>query len=616
MSAVPPIDRLLLAHGTLEFARLAFAAGLLAALLVLGRSLGRALLGDDGDGDAASRALVELAMGFAAYATVVRLAAAAGLATRGVVLGLLLPPALLALRRRDRLAVPRGPAPTSAPWPLRLALLAVALLPLPMALAPSVSLDALTYQLRMPELTLRTGRWPLDPANTHTFFPAATQCLYLPALAVDSSGTTAQLVHWGFFLLSLAALLCLARRLGAGAASGWAPLLFGSIPAAGIVAGWAWSDMPLVFALLSSALALTLPGGGAAALGLLGLAAAIKYSGLLLALPLFAAVLVVAGRGRLPAPRLLLGAAAGLAVAAPWYAANLLATGNPVYPLLSRVLGGPAGAEGNLLHWASGGKPGGGAGWWSYVATPGTLDGDLGGPLALVLFAAVLVHALRRRTLRGAAVLALAGAVALVFFEPTPRVFLPVLAGACALAGPAMADWKERRARVGFVGLAALVALRGVALAAAHNAFFFGPLPCAVGIEPAKDYVVRNFPPAALYGRSDAELPEGALVLSAGEPRLFGFPRPTVASAVTDPPAVQPYLRGTPDAAEAARRLRARGVTHLLVDLDWLARPGTSPSADAAVRLTAAETETLRRLLAASAPVDREGALVLVRLPS
>src|SRR5204862_3398284 len=108
----------------------------------------------------------------------------------------------------------------------------------------------------------------------------------------------AQLVHWGFFLLVLACLVVLGRALSTGSkplAGELAAALFASIPAAGIVAGWSWSDMPLCFALLASALALV-SGAIAPAAALLGLAAACKYSGLALALPLGAACVVAAIR--------------------------------------------------------------------------------------------------------------------------------------------------------------------------------------------------------------------------------------------------------------------------------------------------------------------------------
>ena len=603
-------DRLVFVHAAIQILHLAFAVAIFAALRVVGHLGSRRLR--TAPLDPLARALIEIALGFAAYATAVRLAAAVGLAYGWLALALLLAPLLYAARRPELLRIEGDGSSRGGPMPLRLAVLAAALLPLPMALAPAVSLDALTYQLRMPELVLRSGSWPLDVLDSPTFFPAATQCLYLPALALDGSGVTAQLIHYGFFLLTLLALKALAEKLDRTAPSWWAGLLFASIPAAGIVAGWSWSDMPLCFALVTAGLALAYA-ESVAAIVALALAASVKYSGLLLGIPLLFA-LALADRGPARLRRWLLGAAFGLAVLLPWYGANFLATGNPVYPLLQSVFHGARTAEGNLLHWAGAGQARGLAGWWEYLVAPSTLDGDIGGVGMGVLLAAALLHGLRRRGLRGPSALILAGAVALAPFEPSPRILLPVLAGACAVAAVALADWELSGRRRWPKVCAAILVARGGMLVAAHNALFFDPLPAAVGIESGPAYVARNFPPARLYERA-AALPDDAVVLAVGETRLFGFPRPTLNSAITDPPAVEAFLAGAASSDEALRRLRARRVTHLLVDLEWVSRPGSKPSATASLRLSAGEERLLRDVIARSKPLDREGPLVLFALP-
>ncbi|HKD20038.1 MAG TPA: hypothetical protein VKG23_19455, partial [Thermoanaerobaculia bacterium] len=512
-------DRLVLAHAALQIVRMAFAVAVFAALRVLGHFVSRRLL--TAPLDPLARALLEIAVGFAAYATVVRLAAAAGLVSEWLVLTLLLIPLVLAARRPALLRIEGERVCGGGSRWLRLGVLGLALLPLPMALAPAVSLDALTYQLRMPEIALRTGSWALDLLDSPTFFPAATQSLYLPALAFDGSGVSAQLIHYGFFLLTLVALKAVAERLDRTASPWWASLLFAAIPAAGIVAGWSWSDMPLCFALVAAGLALTYA-EGAGAIVVVALAASIKYSGLLLGIPLLACV-PRADRGPSRLRRWSIGAVLGLVVLLPWYGANFLATGNPVYPLLQSVFRGARTAEGNLLHWAGAGQAHGLAGWWQYVAAPSTLDGDIGGLGMCALLAVSLLHGLRRRGLRAASAVVLGGVVALAPFEPSPRILLPVLAGACAVAAVSLGDWEVAGRRRWPKAIAAILAARGGILVAAHNALFFNPLPAAAGIESSPAYVARNFPPARLYERA-AALPDDAVVLAVGEPRLFGFP--------------------------------------------------------------------------------------------
>jgi hypothetical protein len=150
-------------------------------------------------------------------------------------------------------------------------------------------------------------------------------------------------------------------------------------------------------------------------------------------------------------------------------------------------------------------------------------------------------------------------------------------------------------------------------LIAAHNALFFNPVPSAAGIEKPAEYRARNFPAAALFERAATTLPGNALVLVFGESRLFGFPRPTIASTRVDPPAVLPFLRGAAQADEVLARLRSRGITHLFVSLEAL-----RPAREALVwqrGLSPAELALLSQTLSRCRPLDRQGPLVLLELP-
>jgi hypothetical protein len=71
-------------------------------------------------------------------------------------------------------------------------------------------------------MTLWTGHWAIDATNCTSFYPAASETLYLYGLSVDGSGICAQLIHYGFFLLTLAALFALGRG-AAGPAGGASP---------------------------------------------------------------------------------------------------------------------------------------------------------------------------------------------------------------------------------------------------------------------------------------------------------------------------------------------------------------------------------------------------------
>ena len=600
-----PLERVLLWHWAVQLLRILFVAWLFSSLWALGWLVNRLL--ELTSEEAPDRRLIEVALGFGVYSAIVRSLGAIGLASREVVLSILLVSTLSLLfpRRKGPLRIPRLERPS---WKTGV-LAGLALIPLPMALAPAVSYDALVYHLRFPEMTLWSGFWTIDPFNSPSAFPAATETVYLAALAVDSSGICAQLCHYGFFLLTLAALATLARRIAAGSSGVSAALLFAALPAATIVAGWSWSDMPLCFALLASGLALA-GGRFAASLALLGLAASIKYSGLALGLPIAVAVAVAAIRRR-RFRELAVGALLAAAIAGPWYAANWIRTGNPVFPLLPRLFGGSSETARRLVDWNASAR--GHGSWWGYVSRPATVDSDVGGIGFLVLFAVALVlglRGLRRRVVVG---LLLAGLAALFPFTPSARILLPSLAGACLLAGLALEDGTVGRSAIWSGAILVLLAARGGALAAAHNALFFNPLPCALGIESERDYTARNFPAVSLYARADATLPEDARVLAFGERRFFRFPRPTFASSAVDPPAISGFLRRAPDPPEVFRRLSRVRITHLLVSLDALRQSGADRTWLRG--LTPSEFALLERVVQSCRVVDRSGPLLLLEVP-
>lgn len=518
---MPPLDASLFLAAIRALVRVLAAASVLAVAILWGRRLSgalgtRALSGAD-------RLLVDLGVGIGLLSAVLRTLGFAGAFRPLVAWGVVAAGAfLLAPRGETGAPLSPGERPTGLP-PLALAF-AVALVPLPLALAPAVSFDALTYHLRTPERALATGTWATDPFNTPTSFPSAHGTLYALALSGDPEGGAAQLLSLALHVAALAALARIASALAGRSAGLVAALLYASVPAAGIVAGFAWADAPLVFSLAASGLALAL-GAPPAALALAGLAGAVKYTGLLYAAPVGLAALVALRReGALR--RAWAGIAAAAAFAAPWYAANAWEHGNPFHPLATRVFGGSGYDETRLARWDAGSAATPLPGWLATFWRPSTMDADLGGPLLLLLFAAGVAVALRKPSTRRAALLVLVPGLLLAGTRPAARVLLPFVAGLAVVAAAALVPAVEARPRLRWMGLAALaiLALRGATLIAAHASVYFHPLPVVAGLEPEEAYVRRNFPLAALY-RDAAALPEESLVLSVGEPRLFRFPR-------------------------------------------------------------------------------------------
>lgn len=608
----------LIRHAVLVAGRLGLVIAIFFALAILGRAIVR-LLGESAD-DPLERLLVAIALGFAAFSAVVRwLGEVGGISGVALVVLLALVPLLVARR------IPAGPgelggALREAIGSSRLGLLAVvalASISLPMALAPSVSLDAAHYHLRIPETTLWSGRWETDLAASTSFFPAATGTLYLVTLVFDATGSAAQLVHWGFFALTLGAIFLLARRLGAGDRAALAPIVFGSIPAAAASAGWAWADASLSFAIVTAALALARR-SFATALAIAGLAAAIKYNGLLLAVPIVAAAVVLALRRREIRP-IVVGAFGGLLVASPWYAGNFLRTGNPFHPLLGSWFGSSDDLGRRLTEWSS--FASGGATLpppFGPFLQPVTTDSDLGGVVVLGLAVAALVVPLAVGRLRAPALLVLAGALLLGPFSPAARMYLPVLAGVSVLVA-AVAGEARRRSRLASAALTVLVtfaAARGGALVVAHDALLFAPLPCALGVESDRAYWTRNFPQAPLFERAASTLPANARVVFLGESRAFRFPRRTSAGTVVDAPPLLEFVRGAGDSDRALARLRSAGFTHLFVSPEPMKRQEGWARRSGGPWFSDVEMAIVREIAKRSKVVDEEAGARLYELPS
>ena len=604
---MPALDALLFAHASTQILRLCAALSVLAVLILWGRRATAALGGSDLCWP--DRLLLDLGLGFGLLSAVLRLLGAIGLFRPAVVWGVAAAGALLLAPRREILRPDLG----RARWRLGAVeslLLLLLLLPLPLALAPAVSWDALTYHLRTPEQALATGGWQPDAFNVPTFFPSAHGTLYALTLVGDPEGVAAQLLSWAFHAAAVLAIARTAAVLGGAAAGRTGAALYAAVPAAGIVASFSWADSPLVFALSAAVLSLA-RGAPGASFALLGLSAAIKYTGLLYAIPVGLAAAVIAVRGRTHRTATL-GILLGLGIAAPWYAANAVATGNPVYPFLHRIFPGPAGMAERVVQWDSQAARGPLPGWLSSFWTASTIDADLGGPLLLAILAGGWVTAVSTRRLRVPALLVAAPAVLLATSSPASRVLLPLVAGFVVVAAAAVVPSAERShaGRAALAAVVALVGLRGAFLVAGHASMFFAPLPAAVGLVPESAWLLRNFPQLPLYRRA-ADLPSSARCLSIGEPRLFRFPRAGSSGTWADDlrPLAELLLPGR-DAAAHAAAVRAAGYTHLLVT-------------DAALRLArgagamkvGVPSGALDALLAACTRVDSEGGLALYALP-
>jgi hypothetical protein len=289
-------------------------------------------------------------------------------------------------------------------------------------------------------------------------------------------------------------------------------------------------------------------------------------------LPFGLAALIAAIRHR--SGRLLLAYALGWgALMTPWLAKNVVDTGNPVYPLAYKVFGGRDWDEAREAQWtaAHGPRP-------ISAAALGEALLDVAGrsDWHSPLYAALAPLALLRPGSRRLAIM-LWGYVAYLFLtwwlltHRLDRFWLPLLPALAVLAGLG-ADWTRSRA---------WSILLGIMLAAGIVLNFALVSTGLTGLnEWTGDlHVLRTKVPAMTnpgLAQLDAQLPAGARVLLVGQAAVFHLNHPVVYNTVFNRETFETLARGR-TAAEVARALHERGITHVYVDwfeIDRYRSPG------------------------------------------
>ncbi len=448
-------------------------------------------------------------------------------------------------------------------WGPALPAAAAGALLLPFALAPPFFYDALVYHLGLPWQALREGGLRPHPEDVFSAFPPLAQLLNAPLLALGLDAAPA-LLHWLAFVAAGAALVALARALGAprwGAvlAGGALPLLPCLTPVPGLPAAEAWCVAATVaaFALLARD---RLPPGSAALVGVLaGVAAAARLQGLAWGLVIVAALAARTRRARPVA-----AAAAGwVAGAAPWWLKNLVLLGEPFAPLGWR-------REGLETLWRDAGSAlhlgGGAAALLQATRIALAPHAAYLAPLLLAAVFAVAVRALPRHRVVAAG--ALAGAVAWTLTGNLPR-FLAVAAALLLALAASAAGRTPAGTWAAALALGATTAL-GLAMALAEAVRWRATAAAAGEASAVRAEMVVDDPFPAFAAAS--ALPARARVLFVGEPRGLAFPRAFLAPSQHDVSPLRPVLEAAASAREAGERLRRQGITHVLVNWGELAR--------------------------------------------
>jgi len=524
---------------------------------------------------APSRGLLAAGVGSGAVALAILGAGLCGLCFRGpawICVG------LAALAGARRLRVPRWGWAFGFPcWPLAAALAVALLLALLGSLAPEVSFDALAHHLAHPATWAADHRVHGLPYHFLALYPALGEMQYLLAILLDGP-QLAKLVHFGWGLFTIAALIAWGRRSLPDAWALAAAAGFALLPYVQTVLMWAYVDLAASGYLTLGLMTAAAGGASPALLGVLcGLCAGTKATGV------FAFVLVAGVLAARRAPRRAWTwfAVAGFLTAVPWGVRNWALTGNPFAPFLSGILptlgwdaGNQARYTGELESYSSGHASMGGLvallahPWSASVLNLGILD-QQSGMGAWFLWLIPLLSLLAVPEARLPARLAL-GYFALWFLIPRQvRYLLPVwpaAALASALALRALAG-RGGTALVGVWGAAFMLVL-ATAGAFQREHWVINPLPVVFGSETPDAYHARGLPGTKYTVRAAGWLAGHAagrrvLVVSHYGLNLLWGPR-AIAQAAFDTPVIERAAREAAGPGRIAVKLRQVGAPWIL----------------------------------------------------
>jgi hypothetical protein len=525
--------------------------------------------------------------------------------------GIALASAALARDRPSPRAIARGAG--SAALALIATTQALALIA---ALAPPTAKDTVLYHFALPKAYLAAGGGIEVPYNIAGYYPLGVELHAVWAMLLGAPmGARVGEAAAGATLFLFAPLLAMVvygwareRGLDRGGA-GAAALMVAWVPTAYDVAASAYVDLALA---AYTAMAVRAFGRWWTTLDArqlvwitigIGGALSIKLSAAFVILPLALLALLrsLKKSGQGPGTAVIAGSAMlalglGVALAAPWYARNWIRTGSPLFPFYLGVW--PAQAPGwdlerSQLYETLFSLYGNSQTALDYLLTPLRLavaaqpdqppfyDGVLGIAVAFAL--PLLAWALWTRRLdvelRLAVLVSACLFVFWLFSSQQLRYLLPALPGlavASTTAGAALGGARGRALR----GLLLAAAALGVPVALAWF-LTLDPARVVLGGEGRADFLGRRLDYYPYYEVVNRELPPTAKVWLINMRRdSFHLERPYFSDFIFEDYTLTRYVRMADGVEEIRNRVRADGITHLLVRHDILLDYRRSPIVD------------------------------------
>ena len=473
-------------------------------------------------------------------------------------------------------------------------LVLLAFLSIGLAMAPAVATDALVYHLAVPKAFLQAGGLVNLPDNIYSFFPQQIEMLYLFALALGSD-SLAQLTGLGIIFLLLLALWHYSSKKVGDSYAWLTPLIFFSTPTFFSLASSAYVELQAATYIFlgfycwengckrkqaSWFILMTLFAGAAVTTKLTSI----------IILPLALIGLTIHGRSHknvnqtaIQCLTLVLGA---LLIISPWLVRNYFFTGNPLAPFFMNIFGGESGmnwditrSQMQLKYYSSFGM---GHGILDFLSLPINLtffselnslkfDGKIG-ILYLLLLPALL--GLGRKNLPAIIVFS----VLLVFWflqMQSIRLLAPALAflSFLMISGLEQVFIKYKSGKIEKFFLTAILAL-GILLntsAIIKEWFHVNPLSFLLKKETREQFLTRQIKAYPSYDDANKFLTEKDKVLLVYMKNLgYLMDRPFLSDTFFESHTLSEIIDKGVYAADIINRLKARGITHILFDFNYV----------------------------------------------
>jgi len=454
--------------------------------------------------------------------------------------------------------------------------------------------DVVSYHLQIPGEFIDTGRITDLQHNTYSHYPLGGEMLFLLSMCLKGGASagafTAKFTHglWGVLAAATvyAAMPDTWRRRAAAAMLVSTPLVLylswlgfvelSELAYLAVAVAWLrhWVFRPT----FRAAAMIGLAAGGACAAKYLSVG--------LVAAPVLVAMLPATHlRGRRIAQVLVAGGIC-LVLMSPWLIRNAVYTGNPVFPLATDVFGAGHWTAEQVARWDAGHAPAPWADKLSLLGPPFLSAQGFGPFVSLMTLAAipfVVAPAIPFVVARGrrgdptdwicigilavqVLVWALATHMPARFLAPSAIPLCILAGGLCSqIARRAQPDGPPTRRFIPILGVAVIVAA-GFAMTAD---LYLAEQNAAAGGRGLSDLHGQYPEDMARMRRSNpihAQLTPGSRLLMVGDAMAFNYPRGTLYATAWEADLLVRITQETTDPREIVRRLRAAGVTHLLVN--------------------------------------------------